>query len=170
MMEKDYLLRMFGQMARALSRLIFLKNQKDYAMALELSDQLYHETLGVGSGFVNSISDEMLLNMLTSANALDVDKALIVARILSAEGDIYQELGNPTESYYRNLKALNLYLAITEFEHKTHGSAITDLQQPVEELNTKLAEFELPDATVSKLQQFFEIEPQASSQPPDTLE
>lgn len=169
MMEKDYLLRMFGQMARAISRLIFLKDQKDYALALEFSDQLYHEILGAGSGFVNSISDEMLLNMLTSAQTLDVDKTLMIARILSTEGDIYQELGNSTESYYRNLKALNLYLAVADFEQNSQLNVITDLQHPIEDLNTKLAEFELPATTTNRLQRFLTL-PSQSIQPQTDIE
>lgn len=160
MMEKDYLLRMFGQMARALTRLVFLKNQKDYVMALELVDQLYHETLGVGSGFINSIPDEMLLKMLTSVNTFDVDKALLVATLLKSEGDIYAEMGGANESYYRYLKALNLYLAVSEYEQREHKETISDLRQTIEELKLKLDEYELPESTQKKLQRFQESESQ----------
>lgn len=152
MMEKDYLLRMFGQMARALTRLIFLKNQKDYVLALEFSDQLYHETLGISSGFINSISDEMLLTMLTSVNTLDVDKALIIATLLNAEGDIYNEMGNPNEGYYRHLKALNLYLALVDYEFSSQGKLISDTRQEINELMLKLEAYELPAHTQEKCQ------------------
>ena len=111
MIRQDYIMRMIEQLVRVLAEAAALKKAKKYAEALLTIDQALQELSGFNSKFVNSLPDDSLITMLKTGDALDADKCIIVADLLDIEGDIYQVQGQLEESYYRHLKALNLFLA-----------------------------------------------------------
>ncbi len=112
MTQNDYILRIAEDVGRALAQIIYHKKIQDYQGALSLIDELFKQTLGAGSGFIHAISEETLLAMLTLLGILNLEKALLVATLLKAEGDIYEDQGNPDAAYDSYLKSLNLFLEI----------------------------------------------------------
>src|SRR6266705_1296354 len=141
MTQKDYLLRISEDVGRALAQIIYHKKIQDYQGALSLIDELIKQTLGASSSFIHAISEETLLAMLTLFGILNLEKALLVATLLKAEGDIYEDQGNSDEAYYSYLKSLNLFLEILLRDDNLNDLRVSP---EVEELLGKLEAYELP--------------------------
>jgi hypothetical protein len=99
MPQKDYILRIAENVGRALAQIIYHQDMRDYQGALSLRDELFKQSVGMGAGFIHAVSEETLLAMLTVLGVLDLEKALLMAKLLKAEGDIYEEQGNPDAAF-----------------------------------------------------------------------
>ncbi len=153
MMQRDYILRMIEQLSRVLIRILNLREAEDYEGALSLINDVFKQTLGLSSDFINSLSDETLLAMLTSVGTLNVEKCFLAATLLKAEGEIKDDQDNPDKSYYCYLKALHLFLAILLSDEKINDQ---DLFLEIEKVLSKLEPYELPFSTKPQLFQYFE--------------
>ena len=141
MTQKDYILRIAEDVGRALAQIIYHKEIHDYQGALSLIDELFKQTVGAGSGFLHAISEETLLAMLTLVDVLNVEKALLIATLLKAEGDVYEDQGNPEAAYESYFKSLNLFLEILMRDDNLHDLRVSP---EVEDLLGKLESYELP--------------------------
>src|SRR5437763_16683799 len=152
MTQKDYILRVAEDVGRALAQIIYHKEIHDYQGALSLIDGLFKQVVGAGSGFIHAISEETLLAMLTLLGILNLEKALLIATLLKAEGDIYEDQGNSDEAYYSYLKSLNLFLEILLRDDNLHDLRCS---AQVEDLLGKLEAYDLPLNTRRLLSNFF---------------
>src|SRR5437588_10974436 len=153
MPQKDYILRVAEDVGRALAQIIYHQDMRDYQGALSLIDELCKQTVGMGSGFIHAASEETLLAMLTLLGVLNVEKTLVIATLLKAEGDIYEDQGDPDAGYDSYLKSLNLFLEILlrdDHLHDLHCSS------EVEDLLGKLEAYELPLSTQRLLLRYHE--------------
>jgi tetratricopeptide (TPR) repeat protein len=153
MTQKDYILRIAENVGRALAQIIYDKEIHEYQGALSLIDELCKQTVGVGAGFIHAISEETLLAMLTLLGILNIEKALLIATLLQAEGDIYEDQGNPDAAYESYLKALNLFLEIVLRDDHLHDLRCSP---QVEDILGKLEAYELPLDTRRLLSQYHE--------------
>src|SRR5437588_2842362 len=153
MSQRDYILRLAEEVGRALAQVIYHRQRQDYQGALNFIDEQYKQTLGMGAGFIHSASEETLLAMLTSLGALNTEKCWLLATLLKAEGEIYEEQGNDDESYYCYLKSLNLFLDVLLLDDKISD---VDNVPELEGLLYKLHDYELPTKTELKLLQYYE--------------
>ena len=153
MINKDYILRMAERFGRYLAIILRLREYNKQEEALLYIDELFLQTTGLTTGFINSASEEMLLNLISPLGVLNVEKCLWMAVLLQQEGDIYVELGKSNESYYRYLKALHLFLEVA-----SHNSDVKDIDitMAIEDILNKLAEYELPLKTNNKIFRYFE--------------
>lgn len=153
MAQRDYILRMFEEMSRALAQLLYHRQMKDYQAAHDLIDEQLRQTLGMGSGFLHSLSDETLLAMLTTLDTLNLEKCWLVATLLKTEGDLYQEEQDEARSYYSYLTACNLFL---EMLYDQCPNKDFERSVEVEELSNELEEYELPMRTRQLFFWYFE--------------
>jgi hypothetical protein len=153
MSQRDYILRMSEEMGRALAQIIYQRQIKDYEAAHALLDEQFKQALGVGKGFIHSISDETLLSMLSTLGTLNIDQCWLVATLLKAEGEIYADQENENASYYSNLKACNLFL---EALYEQNGQKSIEPVAEIEDLLGRLEEYELPLPTKKLLFWYFE--------------
>jgi tetratricopeptide (TPR) repeat protein len=153
MIQKDYILSIAENVGRALAQIIYDKEIQDYQGALSLIDELCKQTVGAGAGFIHAISEETLLAMLTLLGVLNVEKALLIATLLQAEGDIYEDQGNPDAAYESYLKALTLLLEIVLRDDHLHDLRVSP---QVEDILDKLEAYELPLDTRRLLSQYHE--------------
>ena len=112
MSQKDYILRIAQEFGSALAQVLYNRQIKDYAAAHKLIDEQSKQIFGMGIGFMRSVPEETLLSMLTSFDTLDTEKCWLLAILLKAEGDIYEDQGNASESYYSYIRSLNLFLEV----------------------------------------------------------
>ncbi len=153
MAQKDYILRMFEEMSRALAQVIYHREIKDYQASHDLIDEQFKQTLGMGRGFIHSLSDETLLSMLTTLGTLNIEQCWLVAMLLKAEGDLYAEEQDENMSYHSYLKACNLFLeALRDNNPDNELEKIAE----IEELLRRLADYELPLRTRQLLFWYFE--------------
>ena len=153
MINKDYILRMAERFGRYLAIILRLREYNKQEEALLYIDELFLQTTGLTTGFINSASEEMLLNLISPLGVLNVEKCLWMAVLLQQEGDIYVELGKSNESYYRYLKALHLFLEVASGNSEVKDF---DVAMAIEDILNKLAEYELPLKTKSKIFRYFE--------------
>ena len=153
MAQRDYILRLAEEIGRAFAQILYHKQIKDYAGALNFIDEQYRQTLGIGAGFIHSAPEDTILAMLTSLGTLNTEKCWLLATLLKVEGEIYEEQGNEDESYYCYLKSLNLFLEVLLLDDKISG---VDYVPELEGLLFKLHDYELPTKTGLKLLQYYE--------------
>ena len=153
MPQKDYILRIAEDVGRALAQIIYHQEIRDYQGALSLIDEVLKQSVGMGAGFIHAVSEETLLAMLTVLGVLDLEKALLIAKLLKAEGDIYEEQGNPDAAYESYLISLNLLLEIVLRDDHLHDLHVSP---EVEDLLGKLDEYELPPTTRHLLLRYYE--------------
>ena len=153
MINKDYILRLAERLGRFLARIIYMQETNQNEEALILIDDAFRQSLGLTSGLINSLPEETLLAILSPRDVLNVELCFFVAALLKAEGDIFANLDKQDDSYYRHLKALNLFLELF-----LHGKSIDelDLFPNIDDLVQKLEEFELPLPTNQKLFRYYE--------------
>ena len=65
MINKDYILRMAERFGRYLAIIIGLRQSNKNEEALIYIDDLFLQTTGLTTGFINSVSEEMLLSLLS---------------------------------------------------------------------------------------------------------
>lgn len=154
MINKDYILRLAERIGRTMAIILGLREADKLEDALIYIDEMLLQTTGLTSRFINSLSDEMLIQALSPLGVLDFDKCLWVASLLKAEGDIYKAKDNGTESYYRYLRSLNLFLAAQSQDRVlVQDEFFTD----IDDLLQQLAEYELPARTKRKLITYYEL-------------
>ena len=154
MYNKDYILRLAERFGRALAIILHLRENNKHEEALINIDELFLQSVGLTTHFINSASEEMLLKLISPLGTLNLEKCLWIAMLLKEEGDIYAEMGKPNESYFRYVKALFFF-----FEASFHDKEIKDLDiaSTIEDILQKLEEFELPLPTKVKLFRYFEL-------------
>src|SRR6266567_7344999 len=153
MLNRDYILRIFEQLGRELAIITGLRKHNKYEDALTYIDNLFLQMTGLTSGFINSISEEMLIKTFSPLGRLNAQTCLWTASLLKAEGGVYEDLGNANESYYRFHKALFLLLEVILHEPVDDDS---ELFQAIDDLQQKLADYELPVPIKEKLFAYYE--------------
>lgn len=153
MAQRDYILRMFEEMSRAIAQIVYQREIKDYHASHELIDEQFKQTLGMGSGFIQSLSDETLLSMLTTLGTLNIEKCWLIALLLKADGDLYTDEQDENKSYYSYLKSCNLFL---EALYNQNQQRDIEKIAEIEELLRKLEDYELPLRTMQLLFWYFE--------------
>lgn len=154
MINKDYILRLAERIGRTLAIILGLREADKLEEALIYIDEVLLQSTGLTSRFINSLSDEMLIQALSPLGMLDFDKCLWVASLLKAEGDIYKAKENNAESYYRYLRALNLFL---EAQLQDRVQMQSEFFTDIDVLLQQLAEYELPASTKRKLITYYEL-------------
>lgn len=149
MAQRDYILRLAEEFGSALAQILYNQQIKDYAAAHKLIEEQSKQIFGMGIGFMRSVPEETLLSMLTSFDMLDVEKCWLLALLLKAEGDIYEEQGNASESYYSYVRSLDLFLEVLLLDRYSNERSMLP---EIDELLARLSDYELPVRTKSLLE------------------
>src|SRR5215471_11664756 len=153
MSQRDYLLRIAQEFGSVLAQVLYNRQIKDYAAAHTLIDEQSKQVFGMGIGFMRSIPEETLLSMLTSFDTLDTEKCWLLAILLKAEGDIFEDQGNASESYYSYIRSLNLFLEVLLLATTSGDRRVVP---EIEDLLSRLSEYDLPVRTELLLFRYFD--------------
>ena len=153
MSQRDYILRIAQELGSVLAQVLYNRQIKDYAAAHKLIDEQSKQIYGMGIGFMRSVPEETLLSMLTSFDTLDTEKCWLLAILLKAEGDIYEDQDSASESYYSYIRSLNLFLEVLLL-----GTASTDknIAPEIDELIARLSAYDLPGRSKLLLFRYFD--------------
>ena len=152
MYQKDYLLRIAESAARVVAQVISGRNIEDYQGSLDLIDEQFRQILGMGLGFIHSVSEETLLSLLTSLGTLDTEKCWLTATLLKAEGNIYSAQGDTNEAYYSYLKSLDLFLIVLLGAHNISSENFPEIEGLLNELEA----YDLPEQTNEMIFRYYE--------------
>lgn len=153
MINKDYILRLAERFGRYLAIILRLRKFNQNEEALIYIDDLLLNTTGFTSRFLNSLSEETIIQMLSPLGQLNVEAALWCGLLLKMEGETYEEMGQSSESYHRYLKALHLLLEVLRHENITGEP---EFAQAITGLIKKLDDYELPNSIKEKLFMYYE--------------
>lgn len=153
MSQRDYLLRIAQEFGAVLAQVLYNRQIKDYAAAHKLIDEQSKQVFGMGIGFMRTVPEETLLSMLTSFDTLDTEKCWLLAILLKAEGDIFEDQGDASESYYSYIRSLNLFLEVLLLG--TTSGARRNVPE-IEDLLSRLCEYDLPERTELLLSRYFD--------------
>jgi hypothetical protein len=87
----------------------------EYEKALELIDGAFKDFFRLGSKFFNALTEANLLDMAKTSSIMDVDKCIIMSKLLLEEANVYEKLYGKSESFYLYTKSLYLYAEAYEY-------------------------------------------------------
>ena len=154
MLTKDYLMRMIDTLAKALAKLVFSKDAKDYKTALSELNNVTKEFFGLDLNFVDNISDIQLIELIGKNELLLPGNCYVFGVLFNEEAEIF-ELQNNME------RAINLYersLSLFVEGLKTSPTIIEpDHLNKINLLTSKLKEFEITMDTEENLFFYYEF-------------
>jgi tetratricopeptide (TPR) repeat protein len=153
MINKDYILRIVEQTAKMVTTVLGLRQQNKPAEALAYLDNQLQQTVGLSSSFINTLTEETLLQVFSPMGNINTNSCLWAASLLKAEGSVYEDIGNTTQSYYRYRKSLYLLIAAILHEPIDRDS---ELFQSADELIDKLSAYEIPQALKQQIFAYYE--------------
>ena len=153
MAQRDYILRIAQELGSVLAQVLYNRQIEDYAAAHKLIDEQTKQIYGMGIGFMRSVPEETLLSMLTSFDSLDAEKCWLLAILLKAEGDIYEDQDNASEGYYSYIRSLNLFLEVLLLGTTNSDKTIVP---EIDDLLARLSDYDLPGRTRLLLFRYFD--------------
>lgn len=153
MINKDFILRLAERIGREISIFLGLRDRDEIEEALIDIDEMMFRNTGLTSRVINALSEEMLLKALSPLGRPNVEACLWIAALLKTESILYARIDKETESYYRAVKALYLYLEVLQYEPTLmESSYISDIT----DLIARLESYELPAILVPGLLRYYE--------------
>jgi len=153
MIEQDYFMRMVSMLARMLSRIISLKNQKDFPQALLEIQTTGRTLLGIDHSLIRQFSPAQLLVLLGTDPSLAIPRAYALGLLLKEEAEIRRVMGEEDEAGLLSLKSLELL--IDAWLQKGKALA-TDHTENIEGLLSVLAGCALPPGLLEKIMSYHE--------------
>jgi hypothetical protein len=153
MFERDYILRMFSMLGRALSRIIFFRETKNYDAALLEIENTGRSLLGLNTDTIERLPAADLKNVLGSDPSLVQSRLYTAGVLLKEKGEILELKDESTDSAGLFLKALRL---MTE---EIKGIAEIDGQKGIANIDAvveRLKDYELPTDMKRRLIDYFE--------------
>ncbi|MBL7994182.1 hypothetical protein JNM05_02325 [bacterium] len=108
MIQRDYIMRMAEMVAKALAKVLHLKEEKRYDEALEEINLAGKELLGDDFKILKNLSDVDIIKWLFSGGNFDSKKCVSLSKLLMAEGEVFELMGDYKRGLIRYLQSLNL--------------------------------------------------------------
>ncbi len=154
MFTEDYILRMISQAVAVLVKLAGFRQAKQYGQAQQAIDQSLEQLLGLRADLLKQLDDEVIFRMLTLQDKLDVERTVVIADLLKAEGDILADQNRLAESQQSYLRALNFYLEAALSDQTVPEPA--RVSKKITSLASSLAHLPLPDEYLWGLYNYYE--------------
>lgn len=141
MLRKDYLVRMIEEMTEMIGKILDLKQQRKWIDALWQIDDLYRRLFRLNSELIAGLSAKDLVELMRANGTVESDKLQSLAKLIKEEGDILLSSGEPDQGVRRQIKALHLFLAASQYGTNRE---LWNLETSVEELRVLLKPYVLP--------------------------
>jgi hypothetical protein len=153
LINKDYILRLAERIGRELAILLGLRERNEIEEGLIAIDELLVRSTGLTSRAINALSEDMLIKSLSPLGTPNTEALIWVAALLKTEGILYERLEQESESYYRYIKSLYLFLEM--FQHEP-AFMESEYMADIKELLLKLEPYELPANLKPKIMRYYE--------------
>lgn len=124
-----------------------------YEKALELIDAAFRDFFRLGSKFFNALTEENLLDMAKTSSIMDVDKCIIMAKLLLEEANVYEKLYGKSESFH--LYAKSLYLYAEAYEYVDEETELDRYFADIEPLIAKVDRYKLEPGLQKQLIRYY---------------
>lgn len=112
MYQKDYILFLIEQFTLVLKKIMAKILNREFDIASLEIERIYRQYLGLNSDLIDSIPFRLLMEMQKTSPEMYLDRCLILAALLGAEGHLFFEQENMSRSAGRLIKALNIWLTV----------------------------------------------------------
>lgn len=153
MIHEDYIVRIVKQLAKAISRIIKLKESHKYQEALITIDQTFQQLFGLNSELFSSLSVDSIINFFGLENLKIEQKCFWIADLINEEAEIHESKKDIQISKSKYLKSLELYLEGIKYGD---NSIITDYFKKIKKIINQFEEQELPTEIKIKLLRYYE--------------
>ena len=113
MFERDYFMRMIGQMAQVMGQMMGLRKERKQEEALLIIDDLFNQQFRLNAKLIRSLSDADLVRIMTTNGVVETANLHAIALLMKEEAEILDELGRPDQSYVSRLKAFHLFIRLS---------------------------------------------------------
>ncbi len=152
MFERDYILRMFSMLGKALARIIFFRETKSYDAALLEIDNTGRSLLGLDTSTIERLPSAGLRNVLGTDPPLLQSRLYTAGVLLKEKAEILELKEEDVDSAPMYLKALRLMIEeLPGIEDVDGKKAVPNIDSLVERLD----EYELPRELNRKLIDYF---------------
>ncbi len=110
MLTRDYLMRMIDTLVKALAKVVFLKDARNFPEALKELDSVTKMNLGIDRTFINNLSNEQLFEIIDPDGKLIAPKSYLLGVVFKEEAEIYELQGEEDISVKLNLRSLYMFL------------------------------------------------------------
>jgi tetratricopeptide (TPR) repeat protein len=149
--EDELMRQLVGAIAATVAKLLALKNAGQFQQALEEIDQLLEEILALKADLARRLSDEQIIEMLTTQEYLDTGSLYYVAELFKAEGEIYLSMGEMAHGQASLGRALNFFIEVGFASEE----AFPEADERIDELFASLGAA-LPEETLFALFDYYE--------------
>ncbi|AJY75674.1 DUF6483 family protein [Paenibacillus beijingensis] len=153
MFQRDYFMRMIGQMSEAMGQVMGLRSQRKQEEALLVIDDLLEKQFRLNARLLRGLADDDLIALMTTNGIPEQENLQAVALLFKEEADIYEEMGNETQAYQLRLRSLHLFMRLSLMGSEP---ALADPAAETDKLLERLAAYELPAATKELLTKWLE--------------
>jgi len=134
MLKVNFNSELIRKFSEVIEGILAMMEAGDYEKALELIDGAFKDFFRLGAKFFNSLSEENLLDMARTSSIMDVDKCIIMAKLLMEEAKAYEKLYGKGESFFLYAKSLYLYIEAYDYVEEE-----TDLDKYFADIDILLA-------------------------------
>ena len=125
MFGEDYIMRQIRQLSQALTKLLFLKDSKQYQDALDEIQHTGKLFFGLDLNAIHTITYEELQEALRAKNAQDVEHVSLLAELLRHQGECFDYELHPEAARQSYTLALDLYLDLFASGQNTQFADLT---------------------------------------------
>lgn len=129
MIKDDYNSKMSKEFLSVIKQIKDVKGLK--LEAFTLIDKAFKRFLGFSSGFVNSVSEKDLLNLMKKDDKIQGIQCAIAAAFLFEEGNIFYEEEKYNEAYFRYSKAFSLIYNIFSLQLECELESYRELSKEI---------------------------------------
>ena len=141
MFERDYFMRMIGQMAQVMGQMMGLRKEHKQEEALLIIDDLFNQQFRLNAKLIRSLSDADLVRIMTTNGVVETANLHAIALLMKEEAEILDELGRPDQSYVSRLKAFHLFIRLSLLDS---SSLLRTPSEEAADLAAQLNVYELP--------------------------
>jgi hypothetical protein len=134
MLKVNFNSELIRKFSEVIQGILAMMEAGEYEKALELIDGAFKDFFRLGAKFFNSLSVENLLDMARTSSIMDVDKCIIMAKLLMEEAKAYEKLYGRNESFFLYTKSLYLYIEAYDYVEEE-----TDLDKYFADIDVLLA-------------------------------
>ncbi len=147
-------MRMIEQLGVVLARVLFKKENKQYAEAEQEVNQGLIQLLGIDPNLVDSLPVEAILELTRFENRLDAEKGIVLAELTLEKARLKELTAGFGVSFLYYIKALHFYLAALESsEYFRKVEYIHKINQVI----ARLDQYEIPVDLKFRLIGYYEI-------------
>ncbi|WP_274649434.1 DUF6483 family protein [Paenibacillus humicola] len=155
MFQRDYFMRLIGQMTEAVGQVMGLRRQQKQEEALQLIDEELNKRFRLNGVLIRSLSDEDLVRIMTTNGVVETANLHAISLLLKEEADIHAEMNRPELEFPVRLKAFQLFMRLAILDAPP---MLRTPSEEAEEQRLKLADYELPEQTKRLMLEWHELE------------